>query len=500
MYSLTLFFRRPICRTSASADEQPAFFAVHSFIPGIIVALCFFLCGGAHGEEPTVIEVRPDRPKQEFQGLGCGAIFYEGHITSLATRGNRERQEQLYDAMFRDVRTDFLHVMIRHDHEPQDNHDDPYAPAFDERDFKYCEHTLAICEAAKKRNPKMQFFATLYTPPGWMKTNGEPGGGGQARATLKPEMELKLGEFCWAFLAHMHRHGQTIQYLSICNEPDWPHTQPGYFLTPAQHAALFEKVALYLDEMARRFPDVPRARLVAPDVLSAVGAAEKYLPPVLKTSGRWLDVIGAHDYDPRGHRWKTLRDMSGGRPVWMTEGCVNRADHSPGLLNSATSYWFGMTECFNDGVNVWMAYDWVYPPREGGEALIHMDWGKDYRLTKIYHAFRQWAAPLVPGMRVVETTLAGPRATGISVPGVKASAFVSADKSRLVVHVVAAQDAPAEVVLKTGGRFLGATARRHRTSAQENFADLPDLPAQDGQIADTLPARGMVTYEFTARP
>jgi hypothetical protein len=32
-----------------------------------------------------------------------------------------------------------------------------------------------------------------------------------------------------------------------------------------------------------------------------------------------------------------------------------------------------MTEAFNDGAHAWMAYAWVYPPRKGGVALIHLD-------------------------------------------------------------------------------------------------------------------------------
>ena len=57
--------------------------------------------------------------------------------------------------------------------------------------------------------------------------------------------------------------------------------------------------------------------------------------------------------------------------------------------------------------NVWMAYDWVYPPRKSGEALIHVDWGNDYKLTKPYYLFRQWATPLKPGMRIVDASATG---------------------------------------------------------------------------------------------
>ena len=452
---------------------------------------------GARAGEATVVAVAPQQVQQEFQGMGCGAIFYEAHVTSLGAAGKLARQEQLYDDMFTRCRTDFLQLMIRPDHEPVNDNDDPFKPAFDEKNFKYCEHDLRICEAAKKRNPAMQFYAVLYTPPAWMKTNHSPSGGGKEKGALKPGLELELAEYAWAFLAHMHRHGQTIQFLSICNEPDWPHTQPGYFLTPSQHAELLAKVGGYLDEMARRFPDVPRVKLVAPNVLSAVDCAKTYLPETLRRAEKFVDVVGCHDYDRRGHRWQALRALCGARPLWMTESSFNGADHSAGLINSAGEFWLAMTEAFNEGVNVWMAYDWVYPPREGGEALIHLNWAKDYRLTKIYHGFQQWCAPLVPGMRVVASGVSGPCASGIAKPGVKASAFASADGRRLVIHLAAVQDTPAEILVKVAAGFENGTAQLWRTSPDEDAAPLPAVAFHDGQWSTTLPARGLLTLVLT---
>ncbi len=197
-----------------------------------VITLFAVSCAVATAEDTitTTLTVSPQHRLQTLDGMGCGAIFYEGHITSLAERGKRAVQEQLYDDMFAKVRTDFLHLMIRHDHEPQNDNADPYDPQFKDEWFAYARKTAAICAAAKKRQPTMQLYATLYSPPPWMKTNGEVSAGGKKRGTLLPDMELEFAEFCWAFLDWMHRHGQSIDYLSIANEPDWLHTQPGCFL------------------------------------------------------------------------------------------------------------------------------------------------------------------------------------------------------------------------------------------------------------------------------
>jgi O-glycosyl hydrolase len=445
---------------------------------------------------PIRITVQPTRVRQEFQGLGCGAIYYEGHVTSLAARHKDARQQELYDDMFAKVPTRYLQLMIRPDHEPQNDNTDPWTPAFDPANFKYCEHTLAIARAARERNKDIEFLATLATPPAWMKTNGAQGGGGKAKATLKPGLELEFAEYVWAFLAHMAQSGVTVKYVAISNECDWPHDQPGCFFTPEAHAALFKTVGEYLDKMAVKFPDVPRATLVGPNTLSAPGAVKDYIPPMMRRAGKYVGVLAAHDYDMRGDRWGDLRRVAGTRPVWMTEWCARAPDDSPGQINSATEYGRAMHEAFAGGANVWMAYDWVYPPRKGGEALIHVDWGNDYTLKKPYWLFRQWATPLVPGMHVVDATATG----GAAAAGLKPTAFLSADGRLLVVHVVNVADTPTRIALAvTGVPAPTAPATRQRTSATEDIAQLPPLAPAPAAYDDLLPPRSMTTYRLTLK-
>ncbi len=458
-----------------------------------VSALCAYSLANARAQESTQITVQTSRVRQTFDGLGAGVIFYEGHVTSLAARDKNERQQQLYDDMFARVPTRYLQLMIRETHEPQNDNDDPYNPAFDEKNFDYCKPTIEIAKAALKRRPDMELYATLYTPHPWMKTNNEASGGGEARATLRKGLELELGEYVWAFLAHMQKNGVPIQYLSLANEPDFPHTQPGYFLTAERNAALFKAVAEYLDKMAKKYPDVPRPKLVGPNTLSAPGAAKDYVPLLLKSAGKYLDVIGSHDYDPRGDRWGALRKLAGGRPLWLTEWCARKKDASPGMINSAVEYGVAMHDAFEGGANVFMAYDWVYPPHDSGEALIHVDWGKDYTLTKPYYLFRQWAEPLKPGMHIVETTVGGRAAAGV-----KSTAFLASDGGLLIVNVVNAQDKDAVVALKITGKFAAATATRNRTSAKEDDLVLPPLPVLGGVVSDIIPAQSMVTYSCDA--
>src|SRR3954468_18510534 len=94
--------------------------AIFLFAAGIL-----FVCGSVRAQETRIV-VQTGRLRQTFDGLGAGAIFYEGHITSLAARQKNERQGQLYDDMFARVPTRYLQLMIRETHEPQNDNDDPW--------------------------------------------------------------------------------------------------------------------------------------------------------------------------------------------------------------------------------------------------------------------------------------------------------------------------------------------------------------------------------------
>lgn len=449
----------------------------------------------AAAAQPVRVTVQPAEVRQEFQGLGCGVQYYEAHVTSFAARHKDERQRQMYDDMFAKVPTRYLHLMIRPDHQPKDNVD-PWNPVFDPKDFAYCEHTLAIAKAARERRPDIEFLASLGTPPAWMKTNNDTSGGGKAKATLKPGLELKFAAYIWGFLAHMARHGEAVKYVAISNECDWPHDQPGCFFTPEAQAGLFAIVGDYLEKMATKFPDVPRAILVGPNTLSAPDAVKAYIPAMERKAHKYVKVLAAHDYDPRGDRWGDLRRLAGDRPVWCTEWCARDADDSPGQIRNAIECGRAMHDAFTGGANVWMAYDWAYPPRQSGEAFIHIDWGNDYTLIKPYWVFRQWATPLAPGMHVVRSAAAPEKTHDAAAAPVQPTAFLSKDGRSIVVHVLNVSDDESRFVLSVKGLARAKPAVRQRTSATQDMEELSPLAPAGPEYDDLLPARSLTTYRI----
>src|SRR5690348_14563274 len=104
-----------------SASNIRAIFAAAGARGIAAVVLSALATSAALAQDTVQITIQPSRARQVYDGVGAGAIFYEGHITSLAARNKNERQEQLYDDMFKRIPTRYLQLMIREVHEPQND-------------------------------------------------------------------------------------------------------------------------------------------------------------------------------------------------------------------------------------------------------------------------------------------------------------------------------------------------------------------------------------------
>jgi hypothetical protein len=133
-------------------------------MPFCSLVIGFLICGcvlhaSAQDDRATQVHVEPSREVGRFHGMGCGAIFYEAHITSLSKRGHHAAQKALYDDMFTKVNTRFLQLMIRHDHEPKNDNADPWKPEFKDEWFAYALETLAAGTATCHGIPRHALHA-----------------------------------------------------------------------------------------------------------------------------------------------------------------------------------------------------------------------------------------------------------------------------------------------------------------------------------------------------
>ena len=404
-----------------------------------------FATGTARAAASFEATINPADDSHAFAGLGAGVLFYDNQF---AIAGG----DDIYDWCFRDVRTSFLHVLIRPDYEQENDSGDWRTLDLTKFDFRSLERPFRIIKKAMERRPDLKIYASLYSPPPWMKTNGSTSGQGSLKDGLPYRQQL--AKYVLAYLKHAQSRGIRVDYLGLFNEPDWPHTQDGmHFADLGVLAETFSECVTSLDALIAAdgglkktpvhvFPDA-----LGPGSLTRAGNGTQRLlerGPLLRRVGVW----GVHDYwyQPGPYwdnRYRELRALPGvgGKPIWMTEW-AQRSRH--GDLASGVEYGAKILNALRLGAQSWMVFEWCHP--SGNQAgLISTAWGarppqERYWRSKAYHVFRQIANSTPPGARVV--SIRG-RATGKSQAGGSGLEYLALrDGANVVVHLMNTEPAP----------------------------------------------------------
>src|SRR5262249_1542973 len=134
-------------------------------------------------------------------------------------------------------------------------------------DFRSLERPFRIIKEALARNPELKIYASLYSPPAWLKSNDSTGGKG----TLKdgPRARQELARHVFAYLKYAQKNAIPVHYLGFFNEPDVQHPQEGmHFGDLGVLAETFHDCAKALDSLIAADGDAKKAPVyVFPDML-----------------------------------------------------------------------------------------------------------------------------------------------------------------------------------------------------------------------------------------
>jgi hypothetical protein len=403
-----------------------------------------FAVGAAKPGGAFEVTVNPTAVAHRFAGLGGGVLFYDNQFD--ITSG-----DDIYDWCFKDVRASFLHVLIRPDYEKENDNDDWRSLDLSKFDFRSLERPFRIVKKALERNPDLKVYASLYSPPAWMKSNNATGGQGTLKDGLRYRQEL--AEYVFAYLKHAHAGGIPVHYLGLFNEPDWPHTQDGmHFADLGTLAETFHDVARSLDELIAADKELKQPPVyVFPDTLGPGSITRGKTTQRLRERVRLLDKVGVwgvHDYwNQAGTYWndryRELRAFPGVRdkPVWMTEWAQRERR---GDLASGVEYGTTLLNALRLGAEAWMVFEWCHP--SGNQSgLISTDWGAKaprarYWRSKAYHVFRQVANSTPAGSQVLS---AAGKWKGTSQGGGKGIEYLALrDRDDVIVHLMNAEPVP----------------------------------------------------------
>lgn len=194
------------------------------------------------------------------------------------------------------------------------------------------EYILPVLKTAQRLNPGLRFFASPWTPPPWMKTNGRYGGG-----SLRPQCYPQFAEYLARFIEAYRREGIEIQAITVQNEPEFgPEPYPSCLWTATQQrdfirdhlGPLFEarQIRTWIWAFDHNFnnPGFPATILRDP------------------AAARYVEGSAFHLYEGRPQAMAKLRREFPSKSVYFTEGSVYGAKGAGEIIsyfrNGSRSY------------------------------------------------------------------------------------------------------------------------------------------------------------------
>jgi glucosylceramidase len=90
---------------------------------------------------------------------------------------------------------------------------------------------VPVMKEILKVNPKIKILGSPWSPPTWMKTNGDTRGG-----QLKPEFYDAYAKYFVKYIQQMKQEGITIDAITVQNEPLHPGNNPSLLMTAPDQA------------------------------------------------------------------------------------------------------------------------------------------------------------------------------------------------------------------------------------------------------------------------
>ena len=194
------------------------------------------------------------------------------------------------------------------------------------------EYVLPILKMALEKNPDLLFFASPWSPPGWMTTNGKIGGG-----RFDSKYYAVYARYLAKFIKAYEAEGIPIYAITLQNEPDYnPPTYPTCRWSPQQQA---EFIAEHVGpEFARQDIDI---KIWCWDHnFEPLGWPKNVLNN--PKAAQYVDGTGFHHYEGGPESMTRLHGMFPSKHIYFTEGSTFGTPGAIGIIdilrNWARSY------------------------------------------------------------------------------------------------------------------------------------------------------------------
>ncbi|WP_051664011.1 glycoside hydrolase family 30 protein [Dyadobacter crusticola] len=193
--------------------------------------------------EATVVHINPKQRYQKIDGFGFTLTGGSAqHLLGMSKTGRRALLQELFSTAGNSIGMAYLRVSIgasdlnekvfSYDDLPQGN-TDPDMMHFDLGPDR--KDVIPILKEILAINPKLKILGSPWSPPVWMKDNGDTRGG-----SLKPEWYDAYARYFVRYVQDMKKEGIRIDAITVQNEPLHPGNNPSLLML-AKDQAVFVK-------------------------------------------------------------------------------------------------------------------------------------------------------------------------------------------------------------------------------------------------------------------
>ncbi len=269
----------------------------------------------------TTINIDPTKQYQSI--LGIGSSMEESTVHNLTKMSPKKRQEVLEKLVDPDkgigmslVRTtigtsDFTaRSFYSYDDMPPGQTDVNLKHFSIQKDIDY--KIIETLQQIKKINPDVTFFASPWSPPGWMKTTDS-----MIKGQVKDEYLPVLAKYYLKYFQAYRKQGIEISAMTLQNEPLLEIDYPSTYLPFSQAAELAKLLRKELDENG-----FEHVKLWGFD--HNPSDAGTYAEQLLKSQGAYdaLDGTAFHDYSGSLSEMTRLHNLFPEKNVYLTERAV----------------------------------------------------------------------------------------------------------------------------------------------------------------------------------
>ena len=304
-----------------------------------------------------------------------------------------------------------------------------------------------------------------------MKTNNNVNNGGR----LNPGSYADYASYLQSFVAFMQNGGAPLYAISIQNEPDWLASYESCLWNGAEFNTWIVNHASLIT-----------TRLIMPEAVNVTaGSLMSLADPSLNdpAAAAHIDIVGTHLYGTAPAPYPNAASKN--KEVWMTEHTVEGAGLQS-ALDLAREIHESLTVGNYNAYVYWWLQNWIVGNASPYEAGLINDPALDLQLTKKGYVMGQFSKFVRPDY-VRTTATANPSAN------VYISAYKDGANGRFVIVAINLGTADINQPFTVQNQALTQLVP-HRTSADENLAQLSAVNVVAGSFSYSLRGRSVTTF------